>query len=84
MAPPLTGKGEPTIGFNAPDVWSMASPVTSLVPAFEMYRNLPVGSTVPAKGAVPAAKGEPATGVNAPLLALMVNAETLPELLLTT
>ena len=50
----------------------------------DTYRNRPEGSTVAAIGPRPAGKGEPGTGVKAPVLGLMMKAETLLELVLAT
>lgn len=48
----------------------------SLLP-FVTYKKFPLGETVTALGVVPATKGDPATGVNAPVVLLTVNADTL-------
>src|SRR5437868_8075014 len=75
-------KGEPLICVRAPLVLLMEYTETSPDPAFAEYRNFPAGSITTVCGVVPAAKGEPATGVGKPVLGSSAKAEMLllPEL----
>src|SRR5260370_37837120 len=57
---------------------------TLFEPLLAAYRNLPDGSTFSAAGPVPAGKGDPVTGVSAPVALLMLYAEISPEVLLAT
>src|SRR5437899_2045826 len=50
----------------------------SRLPELPTYKNLPVGSAMMELGFVPATKGEPAMAVRAPVVALMLKAETVP------
>jgi hypothetical protein len=93
----ITGKGEPGTAVKAPllgltvyaemllglAVYAAMLPgLTS--PRFTTYTNLPEGSTATAWGFLPVANGEPGTVVKAPVLPLMVYADTLFEPALTT
>ena len=56
---------------NAP-VPSIVNIDTLLLLPFVTYKKFPLGEIVTALGVVPAAKGEPATGVSAPVPAVIV------------
>ena len=57
---------------NAPVATSIVNVDTLSLLPFVTYKKFPLGETVTALGVVPAAKGEPATGVSAPVPAVIV------------
>ena len=57
---------------NAPVAPSIVNVDTVLLPLLATYKKLPLGEIVIALGVVPAAKGDPATGVSAPVPAVIV------------
>src|SRR5260370_35805467 len=61
---------------RTPEVPSMLYIVTSLESSPDTYKNFPEGSTVSHAGSIPAAKGEPATSLRAPVVEFRVQAET--------
>jgi hypothetical protein len=63
--------GEPPAGVSAPLVALILYAETVFEALLTTYTNLPDGSTATAVGPRPAAKGEPATRVSLPLLALI-------------
>ena len=81
-------KGDPGTGVKAPVTGSMMYPVTLPEPVpvqpcpdpqFAIYANRPLGSMATSWGCDPAAKGEAAMGVNAPVFEFMLKTETSSE-----
>jgi len=78
--------GVPKNGLRIPEDASMEKPMICAKPVNPVvyfvdveYANWPVGSTTMEVGLIPAANGEPATGVSAPVPELMTKAEMLPS-----
>ena len=65
------GKGLPGTGASSPEVGSMTKAETPSV-SLATYKNFPLGSVVTEKGLMLVANGLPATGVSAPVFALIV------------